>query len=134
MTTLIEYSVCGELSPKELGPLLRNTNMGDYSDEKLQGIIARSTRYVTARHIGNLVGFGRMFTDHSTLAYLNNLAVDPKHQHRGIGTKILDLLIHDAGDVNSIFLYTNTADSLYLRLGFEAFDKRLYILRRAKDE
>jgi N-acetylglutamate synthase-like GNAT family acetyltransferase len=134
MTTPIQYSVRGEVSPTELGPLLRKTGMGDYSDEKLQAIIAGSTTYVTARHVGNLVGFGRMFTDRATLAYINNMAVHPEYQRQGIGTKILDLLVHEAGDVNSVYLYTKTADSLYLRFGFETSDKRLYIFRRAEDE
>jgi N-acetylglutamate synthase-like GNAT family acetyltransferase len=134
MPTSIQYSTRGELSSKELGPLLRITDMGDYSDEKLQGIISGSTTYVTVRDHGTLVGFGRMFTDHATLAYINNMAVHPEYQRQGIGTRILDLLFRAAGDVNSIFLYTKTADSLYLRLGFEASDKRLYIFHRAKDE
>ena len=97
-------------------------------------MIERSTAYVTARHTGVLVGFGRLFSDRSTIAYINNMAVDPSHQGRGIGGHILKLLCESAGDVNAIYLYTSTADALYVRMGFERSEKRLYILRRAEKE
>jgi len=134
VTDTITYSVSGALSPAELGPLLRSTEMGDYSDDRLRGMIERSTAYVTARHTGVLVGFGRLFSDSSTIAYINNMAVHPSYQGRGIGGHILGLLCESAGDVNAIYLYTSTADALYLRLGFERSEKRLYILRRAEKE
>jgi N-acetylglutamate synthase-like GNAT family acetyltransferase len=134
MSSQVEYSIRGDVSPGELGELLRITDMGDYSDEKLRGMLSGSTTYVVARSSGRLIGFGRIFTDHVTLAYINNMAVHPDYQRHGIGSKILDLLFCEAGDANSILLYTKTADSLYRRRGFEPFDKRLYIYRRAKDE
>ena len=33
------------------------------------------------------------------------------------------------GDVSSIYLYTNTADSLYMNHGFQPSEKRLYVYR-----
>ena len=33
------------------------------------------------------------------------------------------------GDVNSVYLYTDTADAFYLSNGFELSEKRLYVLR-----
>ena len=134
MSTSVSYSIRGAVSPDELGPLLRITNMGDYSTDKLQHLLSDSTTYVIARSAEILVGFGRMFTDHATIAYINNVAVHPDYQRQGIGTRLLRSLVAEARGVNSIFLYTSTADSLYRRLGFERFDRRLYILRLARDE
>jgi N-acetylglutamate synthase-like GNAT family acetyltransferase len=134
MKPSIAYSVSGELSAEELGPLLRSTDTGDYSREKLQGIISRSTAYVTARDAGALVGFGRLLSDRCTVAFINNMAVDPGYQRQGIGHRILDLLLEASGDVNAIYLYTSTADTLYLRIGFEQSEKRLYVLRKADKE
>jgi N-acetylglutamate synthase-like GNAT family acetyltransferase len=57
------------------------------------------------------------------------MAVDPKYQRQGIGQMILEKLVESAGEVNSIYLYTNTADSFYIRNGFQPSEKRLYILR-----
>lgn len=61
------------------------------------------------------------------IAYLNNLAVEPSYQRLGIGKAILAALIGAAGNVRSIFLYTNTADALYQREGFFPSEKRLYV-------
>lgn len=124
-----ELNVSGELLPEELGVLLRSVGMNAYTLEKLAGVISGSTAYVTVRDSGKLIGFGRLLSDGATLAYINNMAVAPGYQRQGIGRLILDKLIEIAGDVNSIFLYTNTADSFYARRGFQLSEKRLYILR-----
>ena len=129
MNSNIQYSISGELLPEELGHLLQSVNMSAYSKRKLAGVISESTAYVTARDSGKLVGFGRMLSDKATLAYINNMAVHPDYQRQGIGQIILKTLIKTAGDVNSIYLYTNTADSLYIRNGFQPSEKRLYVLR-----
>ncbi len=133
MNPNIEYSISGELNPDELGDLFRSANMGSYSLEKLNHMISGSTTYVTARDSGKLVGFGRMFTDRGTIAHINNMSVSPGYQRQGIGQAILDKLIKAAGDVNSIYLFTDTADSLYIRNGFLPSDKRLYILRNPQN-
>ena len=129
MVSQYQFSVSGDLLPDELRTLFQMTGMSVYTQEKLTGIVSGSTAYVTARDSGKLVGFGRLLSDGATLAYINNMAVDPGYQNQGIGQAILKKLIEIAGDVNSIFLYTNTADSFYLRNGFNLSEKRFYIMR-----
>jgi N-acetylglutamate synthase-like GNAT family acetyltransferase len=124
-----EISVSGNLLPDELGDLLGAVGMSVYTQEKLAGVISGSSAYVTVRDAGKLIGFGRLLSDGATLAYINNMAVAPSYQRQGIGKMILNKLIEIAGEVNSIFLYTNTADSFYMRHGFQPSEKRLYILR-----
>jgi hypothetical protein len=51
----------------------------------------------------------------------------------GIGQHVLKLLVDAAGEVRSIYLYTNTADSLYLRHGFQPSVKRLYVYPRTAE-
>jgi N-acetylglutamate synthase-like GNAT family acetyltransferase len=128
----IDFSVSGELLPDELGGLLDLVDLPlaiSYTPKELAQLIAGSTAYVTARHSGNLVGFGRILSDGSAIAYINDMSVHPKYQKQGIGQRILELLMHAVGDVSSIYLYTNTADSLYLRNGFQLSEKRLYVYR-----
>ena len=128
----IDFSVSGELLPDELGELLDLVDLPlaiSYTPKELAQLIAGSTAYVTARHSGNLVGFGRILSDGAAIAYINDMSVHPKYQRQGIGQHILELLMHAVGDVSSIYLYTNTADSLYLRNGFQPSEKRLYVYR-----
>ena len=129
MESTIQYSVSTGLQPGELGALLGSVGWGPYSREQLERIIAGSTAYITARVAGRLVGFGRLLSDGGTIAYINNMAVDPQHQRRGIGQAILDRLLEACRGVDSVYLYTNTADALYLRNGFRPAEKRLYLRR-----
>ena len=132
MTREIDFSVSGELLPDELEELLDLVDLPlaiSYTPKELAQLIAGSTAYVTARHSGNLVGFGRILSDGAAIAYINDMSVHPKYQRQGIGQHILELLMHAVGDVSSIYLYTNTADSLYLRNGFQLSEKRLYVYR-----
>ena len=132
MKSEIDFSVSGELLPDELGELLDLVDLPlaiSYTSKELAQLIAGSTAYVTARHSGYLVGFGRVLSDGAAIAYINDMSVHPKYQRQGIGQRILELLMHVAGDVSSIYLYTNTADSLYIRNGFQPSEKRLYVYR-----
>jgi ribosomal protein S18 acetylase RimI-like enzyme len=133
MNSNIQYSISGGLLSEELDHLFQSVDMGAYSKEKLYRIISGSTTYVTAHDSGRLVGFGRMLSDGATLAYINNMAVDPNYQRQGIGQAILETLIKIAGNVNSIYLYSDTADSLYIRKGFQPSEKRLYVLRNSQN-
>jgi len=132
MKSEIDFSVSGALLPDELGDLLDLVDLPlstSYTRGELAQLIAGSTAYVTARHSGDLVGFGRVISDGAATAYINDMAVHPRYQRQGIGQRILELLMHAVGDVSSIYLYTNTADSLYLRNGFQLSEKRLYVYR-----
>ena len=124
----IEYSISGALLPGELGELLKAVFSDNFTTEELSSIIQGSSDYVTARHGADLVGFGRLLSDGATMAYINFMAVSPQYQRQGIGQQVLKLLVEAAGAVHSIFLYTNTADSLYLRNGFQPSEKRLYVM------
>ena len=124
----IEYSISGVLLPDELGELLDAVFATNFTHSEHLAIIHGSTAYVTARHGVDLVGFGRLLSDGATIAYINYMAVTPKFQNQGIGQHILKLLVEAAGTLHSIFLYTNTADALYLRNGFRLSEKRLYVM------
>lgn len=132
MKSEIDFSVSGELLPDELGELLDLVDLPSAisrTPRELARLIAGSTAYVTARHSGNLVGFGRVLSDGAVIAYINDMSVHPKYQRQGIGQRILELLMRAVGDVSSIYLYTNTADSLYMNHGFQPSEKRLYVYR-----
>lgn len=130
MHSEILYSIGGSLQPEELGKLLLAAADSRYSASDLEAIIAKSTAYVTARNSGKLVGFGRLLSDGAVISYINNMAVSPQYQGQGIGKAILERLIETAGNVKSIFLYSDTADQFYLDHGFERSEKRLYVRRR----
>lgn len=129
MNNDIQYSICGDLQPEELGKLLLTAANSQYSTRELESLIANSTTYITARDLGALVGFGRTLSDGAIVAYINNMAVSPDYQQRGIGKAILDRLLETLVTVKSVFLYSNTADVFYRHNGFQLSEKRLYMRR-----
>lgn len=125
----IHYCVSAGLRPGELGQLLAAAAGSIYTEAMLTRLIEGSTAYVTARMGDRLVGFGRLLSDGAVTAYINNMAVSPDHQDRGIGGTLLDILVETAGEVKSIYLYTDTADAFYMRHDFRPSEKRLYVRR-----
>ncbi len=130
MTDSIRYALNGPFRPEEIRSLFQTVGFPELPVSKVAGAISGSSAYVTAKDGDKVVGFGRVLTDYHSLAYINFMAVDPRYQGRGIGKAILQKLCEASGDVERIFLYTNTADAFYIRCGFTRFEKRLYLFRK----
>jgi GNAT superfamily N-acetyltransferase len=78
-----------------------------------------------------LVGFARVVTDFVAHAYLADVFIDPEHRGHGLGTWMIDRVLHhpELSRVNWI-LHTRDAHSLYERFGFERRGERLMERRR----
>ena len=68
---------------------------------------------------GKQVGFGRVITDYATTAYLCDMAVDPNLRGKGIGQKMMEVILeeHSVKDLKWI-LRTKNAATLYARFDF----------------
>lgn len=134
MTDSIRYNVNGPFQPEELQALFQSAGFIPIRPlSRLVGTIRGSTAYVTATDDDKLVGFGRLLTDYHSIAYINYMAVDPAYRRKGIGGVILRKLVEAAGDVERVFLYTDTADAFYIRNGFKPSEKRLYLYRKGQE-
>ncbi|MDP9807072.1 ribosomal protein S18 acetylase RimI-like enzyme [Trueperella bonasi] len=51
--------------------------------------LENSTRVVTAWDDEQLVGLARVISDRATIAYLQDILVDPEYQRRGVGRELL---------------------------------------------
>jgi len=135
MTNSIQYTVNGPFRPEEVQALFNSTGLIKLQPlSRLLGAITGSSAYITARAGDKLIGFGRLLTDYHSIAYINYMAVDPAYQRKGVGKAILEKLVEASGDVERVFLYTDTADSFYMRHGFTPSEKRLYVYRKKGTE
>ena len=132
MTDSIQYTENGSFRPEEIQALFRSAGFDVQPLSRILGAISGSTAYITATDGDKLIGFGRLLTDYHSLAYINYMAVDPGYRRKGIGQSILRKLVEASGDVDRVFLYTNTADAFYVYNGFESSEKRLYLYRKQK--
>ena len=83
--------------------------------------VAHSRYCVSAYEGENLVGFGRVVTDGFIYAMIYDLIVDPVQQGRGIGTKILQILVEkcQSGGIREIQLISARGKvEFYLKRGF----------------
>lgn len=131
MTDSIQYTLNGPFRPEEIQSLIHSAGLTKIQPlSRLAGMVSGSDAYVTARSGGTLIGFGRLLTDYHSIAYINYMVVDPAYQRRGVGQAILEKLVEASGDVERVFLYTDTADAFYMRNGFTPSEKRLYLYRK----
>lgn len=67
------------------------------------------------------VGFARIITDEATFAYLCDVIIDEKHQHRGIGVALMKYIMQDSRlqGLRRFCLATRDAHRLYERFGFK---------------
>jgi N-acetylglutamate synthase-like GNAT family acetyltransferase len=135
MTDSIRYILNGPIRPEEIQSLIHSAGLTKIQPlSRLVGMVTGSDAYVTAQAGDKLIGFGRLLTDYHSIAYINYMVVDPAYQQRGIGQAILKKLVETSGDVERIFLYTDTADAFYARHGFALSEKRLYVYRKKGTE
>ena len=79
---------------------------------------------VTVRHQGGTVGMGRIIGDGGTAFQIADIAVEPQHQGKGLGKRIMAALVGhiqaNAPDTGYVSLIADgDARHLYAKFGFE---------------
>ena len=70
-----------------------------------------------------LIGFGRIITDGKYRGLLDDIIVDVRDSSLGIGSKVVDLLLVSAGDIEEVFLNTGKEhQKFYENCGFTPFN------------
>ena len=86
----IEYREEPDLSAEDFLSLAQRVWPGSYSSEPVQKAL-RPTINLTARDQDRLVGCVRILTDGYLFGTLPEILVDPEHQGRGIGRRLMEL-------------------------------------------
>ncbi len=90
--------------------------------------LARSLYAVVVEHGGAAVGMGRLVGDGAIYYYVQDVAVLPEHQGRGIGRQIVDALVawtrHHAPDQAFLGLFAAAGtDRFYRQHGFDRHEE-----------
>lgn len=89
------------------------------SGEKLYKVLKNSQQFVLAMGEDKVVGFVNALSDGVHFAFIPMLEVLPKHQKRGIGKRLLSLLIEQLKDIPIIDLMCDLdMQDYYEPLGF----------------
>lgn len=93
--------------PEDFGPMVENAWL-----------------VLSAWEAGELVGLARVVGDGATVAYIQDLLVDPGHQRRGIGRALLTEVLAETSHIRQTYITTDDAAwnahvlALYRSLGF----------------
>ena len=122
----IELSIVKEADPAEILALYRHPGWWQTDDNPqylttVQGIVANSFCFVTARLNGKLVGMGRAISDGCSDAYIQDVVVYSEFRGQGIGGRIVAKLVEflRAKGIQWIGLISEPGhEDFYERLGF----------------
>lgn len=107
------------------------------SPEFLEGIVAGSALFAGAFENNKMIGMGRALSDQASDAYIQDVAVLKEFQGRGIGKKIIQILIAglNAWGVDWIGLIAQPGTTgFYENLGFEQLEGHVPLKLKDKKE
>lgn len=102
--------------------------VGGRSRETIERLVRESTRVIAAYDDDRLVGFCRVMSDASNMAWLGDVFMVSDHRGRGIGGELVREAVEDPRyrDLHW-YLGTRDAHGLYAKFGFEPPDERTMV-------
>lgn len=101
------------------------------SRETVERLIRESTRVIAAYDGETLIGFSRVVSDGSNMAWLGDVFVIPSYRGRGVGVELVREAVEDPRHRDlQWFLGTRDAHELYAKFGFEAPNERTMVRTR----
>lgn len=121
-TAAIEYRDAAELDPLQLLALYHQAPWTQTrSVDDVRTMLAHTDVALTAWEGTTLVGFSRVLTDYVYRATIWDVIVDRHHQGRGIGTELVQRLLHHPKLARvELFWLCTRRPGFYERLGFTA--------------
>ena len=97
----------------------------------IERLVRESTRVIGAYRGNELVGFARVMSDDSNMAWLGDVFVLTDHRGRGLGTELVrEAVEHPPHRGLTWFLNTKDAHELYERFGFRQPSERTMVRLR----
>jgi GNAT superfamily N-acetyltransferase len=119
----VQAAAAGSVDLAEVLRLYRSVGWTAYADhpETVRAALAGSSRVVVARQDGRLVGLARVVSDGATIAYLQDVLVDPSQQRTGVGRSLVTAALAPYASVRQKVLLTDDEPgqrAFYEGLGF----------------
>ncbi|EAR11197.1 hypothetical protein MED297_19957 [Reinekea sp. MED297] len=116
---MIQYSASDRLNFKEYYDFLKRTDLGsqypkENLEERVTKLLQNCSLSITARNEDNLlIGIGFGLTDFAYFLFITDLAVDRRYVGKGIGSKMMTLLLDEAGGKDDITVVTLSNEEAY---------------------
>lgn len=119
----IIYSLEKSLDPDEFVEVLKKSTLAERrpvdDEQRITSMCNNANLIVTARLNGVLIGIARSVTDFVYCTYLSDLAVDVKHQKKGIGKKLIEETKKATPQAKLILLSAPAAIDYYPKIGMK---------------
>lgn len=86
--------------------------------DAVEQLLRDSYRVIGLYHGGEQIGFARVVSDGSVVAYLADVYVLAEHRGRGLGVELVREAVVNAAPVRRWLLHTRDAHALYAKFGF----------------
>jgi len=127
----IIYTVEKSLDVSEFIEVLKNSTLAERrpvdDEQRISSMCNNANLIVTARLEGKLIGVARSITDFVYCTYLSDLAVDVKHQKKGIGKKLIEETKKITPQANLILLSAPAAVDYYPKIGMSKHNHCYYL-------
>ena len=117
MNLTIEYS-CDQIDWKELTHVVETAGLAPHSPEMFQKAFENSFAVVFLRDGQRLIGCARALSDAVVQSALYDVALLPEYQGQGLGRTLLEEMLRQLPDGNTILYASPGKETFYERFGF----------------
>lgn len=118
---IINYKIENELPAEEFIQVLIDSTLGERrpvtDKDRIIKMLEAADLIITARYRGKLVGVARSISDFVYCTYLSDLAVDERHQGKGIGKELIRQTKLASPQATLILLAAPKAVNYYPKIG-----------------
>ncbi|MCJ0950774.1 GNAT family N-acetyltransferase [Mammaliicoccus sciuri] len=108
----MEYSTKRIPSNEDLQKLYLSVGWDVYvkNNEDMTVLLKNACYFVTVWDNDHLVGLTRVISDDHSIAYVQDILIDPDYQGNGIGSKLLNMIKERFNHVRQVVLMTDTSE------------------------
>ncbi|PTJ82264.1 N-acetyltransferase [Mammaliicoccus sciuri] len=108
----MEYSIKRIPNNEDLQKLYLSVGWDVYvkNNEDMTVLLKNTCYFVTVWDNDQLVGLTRIISDDHSIAYVQDILIDPDYQGNGIGSKLLNMIKERFNHVRQVVLMTDTSE------------------------
>lgn len=108
----MEYSIKRIPSNEDLQKLYLSVGWDVYvkNNEDMTVLLKNACYFVTVWNHDQLVGLTRVISDDHSIAYVQDILIDPDYQGNGIGSKLLNMIKERFNHVRQVVLMSDTSE------------------------
>ncbi len=102
-----------------------------WTTERMTRALRGSALAICAWNGDRLIGFARVISDFAWISYLSHLAIHPEFQRRGVGKRLVEIVLQETSDETTLLVHSaDSASGFYRSAGFEPYSNVFRIARR----